>query len=136
MATPDTTALAARYATETDHLPYGWEDAEALAACQAGRAYMADWLQLERTLRPASIERYSFAGAAESEWIELFDDGSGYVHSNAEDEVWDTLGDYLEEIAERLNVPDWQAARDYESLIALIDQECAIRESDSRSPRP
>lgn len=104
-------------------LPAGFDTIDALFVLDAGRAYAANrWPQrdiagAERIVRAIDIETIWTTREDTTRWIDdngkqgfdtrvvadidspccidKFADGSIYVHSNADDEVWADLGDYL-----------------------------------------
>lgn len=82
-------------------LPAGFDTIDALFVLDAGRAFAANrWPQrdiagAERIVRAIDVDQIATLPAHPDCYIDKFADGSIYVHSNADDEVWADLGDYL-----------------------------------------
>lgn len=75
--------------------PAGWSSIEQLADTQAGLAYLAD-RGLTGDDIPGSIARYETCQPAHPECYALvYADDSVYIRSNADDEVWYDLAEYL-----------------------------------------
>lgn len=86
----------------TNDLPTGFETVASLLALDAGRAYAANrWVErdvdgAESIIAPEATRTIQTAEPAHPDcYIDEFADGSIYVHSNADDEVWAELSDYL-----------------------------------------
>ena len=78
---------------ETIRKPRGWErnTLDELVAVEAGQAYLAE--QLGGTVEPGA----NFRSSRNSQCgYDLFDDGSLWFHSNADDEVWVDARDFVD----------------------------------------
>ena len=91
----------------TISLPLGFATIDSLAAYDAGRAYIAD--RAARTGEPspyATVEpvaRYEDGCANPDCYVLVYPDGSAYIHSDADDEVWYDLDAYLSDNDLRLD---------------------------------
>lgn len=83
--------------TQKIRKPANWESNtfEDLFELEAGRAYVAE--QLGGTVAPKETFRSSRCTSEVCSY-DLFDDGSLWFHSNAEDEVWADAGDFVREM--------------------------------------
>ncbi len=78
------------------HKPAAWENTsfEDLLACQAGQAYVAD--QLRGHVDPEWTFRSDRTNSDPCSY-DLFEDGSLWFHSNAEDEIWADANDFIQQ---------------------------------------
>jgi len=81
-------------------LPHGWETPEQLVSCSAGLAYALDrWIAAAQPSdQPEPIKQIEAMVPNHPEcYLHVYGDDSVYVHSNADDEIWASLSDYLAE---------------------------------------
>lgn len=92
-------------------LPIGYATIDQLATIEAGRAYIAGRAAREGDPSPcptteptAHYDVEMQGGGTHPEcYIDVYTDGSAYIHSNADDEVWESLADYLAEYDLRID---------------------------------
>lgn len=106
---------------------------EDLFCIQAGRAYIAE--QLNGNIEPEKTFKSSRTGADACSY-DLFEDGSLWFHSNAQDEVWADATDFINELC--FSGLYWEDVEDRDDfliddmdknlLIHLLEDENAARD--------
>lgn len=84
-------------------LPAGFRTTSDLWRVLAGHAYIADYAARYGDISPkpeptAHYDIEMVGGGTHPEcYIDVYADGSAYIHSNAENEIWESFANYLSE---------------------------------------